>query len=160
MAVVQYRVDGRMIHGQIRSAWGPYLHVDDFIVVNEKTANTPMQVTLLELAASGDSVMACSPAKAAEVLKSGEFQGDRTMVVFKYIQDAVDVVKLGVKIDEIGISGIYDVPGANKKKYDKNLFLGDEEIAAMRYLDSQGVKMVMQIVPDYTAKNVKDLVKF
>jgi len=41
MAIVKYRVDSRMLHGQTAAAWGKVLHVDEYIVINEKTASNP-----------------------------------------------------------------------------------------------------------------------
>ena len=46
MAVIQYRLDGRMLHGQV-SNFARALNIEEFVVINEKTANDPTQVMLL-----------------------------------------------------------------------------------------------------------------
>ena len=46
MAVIQYRLDGRMLHGQV-SNFARALNIEEFVVINEKTANDPTQVCLL-----------------------------------------------------------------------------------------------------------------
>lgn len=160
MTAVAYRVDGRMLHGQICTAWGRTLHIDEYIIVNETVANNPMQVTLLELAAMGTTVTVCSPKDAAEKMKNSDFSGNHPMFVFKYIQDAAEFVKEGCKIDELGIGGMYDEAGKNKVKYEMNLFVNDEDKECLKFLDSQGIRMTFQIVPEYKAKMVKDLVKY
>ncbi len=160
MAIVKYRLDSRMLHGQTCAAWGATLHIDEYIVVNEKTANDPMQVTLLQLAAMGKEVAIVSPVDAKQIFDDNDFLGDRTMVIFKDILDAVEIVKLGYHIDELSIGGMFDEAGRERKKYEACLFVSEKDKEAFRYLESQGVKLVLQIVPDYKEKLVKDLVKF
>ncbi len=160
MSVVKYRLDSRMLHGQTCAAWGAILHVDEYLLVNEKTAKDPMQITLLELAAMGNEVRVVSPSEAKEILKEEDFYGDRTMVIFKELEDVAEIVRLGFHPDEISIGSMIDVPGKNRKKYESNFFVGPEDIENFKYLDAQGVKSIVQIVPDYKPKTVKDLVKY
>lgn len=86
MAVIQYRLDGRMLHGQV-SNFARALNIEEFVVINEKTANDPTQVMLLELAALNAEVDAVSPQDAYELLTSDELEDYRVMVVFKEIFD-------------------------------------------------------------------------
>lgn len=160
MAIIKYRVDSRMLHGQTSAAWGKVLHIDEYIVVNEATANDPMQVTLLELAGAGNEVSVVSPEAAKEIFDTDDFYGNRTMIVFKTIDDAVEIVKLGYHIDELSIGGMFEEKGRNRVQYEKCLFADDHDIECFRYLDSQGVKLVYQVVPEYKEYKVKDLVKF
>ncbi len=160
MSVVKYRLDSRMLHGQTCAAWGAILHVDEYLVVNEKTAKDPMQITLLELAAMGNELRVVTPEEAMEILEDEDFYGDRTMVIFKELDDVAEIVRLGYKLDEISIGSMIDIPGKNRKKYESNFFVGPEDIENFKYLDSKGVRSIVQIVPDYKPKAVKDLVKY
>ena len=123
MAVIQYRLDGRMLHGQV-SNFARSLNIDEFVVVNEKTAQDPTQVMLLELAALNADVDVVSPRQALELLNSSELDDYRVMVVFKQIEDAVELVELGYEMDELCISGMYASDRENKLKVDACLFVG------------------------------------
>ena len=160
MAIVKYRVDSRMLHGQTAAAWGKVLHVDEYIVINEKTANDPMQVTLLSLASTGSKLQVLSPANAYDVLSNGKFKGNKTFVVFKTIDDAVELAKLGWKMDQISIGGMFEEKGRDRKQYEKCLFVDDHDIECFKYLESEGVELVHQVVPEYKESKVKDLVKY
>jgi len=160
MAIVKYRVDSRMLHGQTAAAWGKVLHVDEYIVINEKTANDPMQVTLLQLAGTGCDVTVCSPEEAMELFEEDELEGERTFVVFKTIDDAVELAELGWKMDEISIGGMFEEKGRDRVQYDKTLFVDEHDKECFRILESHGVHLVSQVVPEYKASNVKDLVKY
>ena len=160
MAIVKYRVDSRMLHGQTAAAWGRVLHIEEYIVINEKVANDSMQVTLLSLASAGSKLQVLSPAKAFEVFQAGKFKASKTMVVFKTIDDVVELVKLGWKVDQISIGGMFEEKGRDRKQYEKCLFVDDHDIECFRYLESQGVDIVHQVVPEYKESKVKDLVKY
>jgi len=160
MAIVKYRVDSRMLHGQTCTAFGRFLHIDEYIVINEKVSTDHMQRTLLELAAMNSSVSICSPAEAKKLIENNELYGTQTMVVFKDIQDAVELVKLGYHFDELCIGGMFAEAGRNRIKHAICLFVDDEDIKAFRYLEDQGIELTHQVVPDYKASSLKDLVKY
>ena len=156
MAVIQYRLDGRMLHGQV-SNFARALNIEEFVVINE---NDPTQVMLLELAALNAEVDAVSPQDAYELLTSDELEDYRVMVVFKEIFDAVELVKLGYSMKEIVISGMYAKDNENKVKAEACLFVDDKDKEAFRFLEDHGVLLTHQISPEYNKKMVHDLVKF
>lgn len=159
MAVIQYRLDGRMLHGQV-SNFARSLNIDEFVVVNEKTAEDPTQVMLLELAALNADVDVVSPRQALELLNSSELDDYRVMVVFKQIEDAVELVELGYEMDELCISGMYASDRENKVKVEACLFVGEQDREAFRFLEEHGVLLTHQISPEYNKKRVRDLVQY
>lgn len=159
MTVIQYRLDGRMLHGQV-SNFARSLNIDEFVVVNEKTAQDPTQVMLLELAALNADVDVVSPRQALELLNSSELDDYRVMVVFKQIEDAVELVELGYEMDELCISGMYASDRENKVKVEACLFVGEQDREAFRFLEEHGVLLTHQISPEYNKKRVRDLVQY
>ena len=159
MTVIQYRLDGRMLHGQV-SNFARSLNIDEFVVVNEKTAQDPTQVMLLELAALNADVDVVSPRQALELLNSSELDDYRVMVVFKRIEDAVELVELGYEMDELCISGMYASDRENKVKVEACLFVGEQDREAFRFLEEHGVLLTHQISPEYNKKRVRDLVHY
>ena len=159
MAVIQYRLDGRMLHGQV-SNFARSLNIDEFVVVNEKTAQDPTQVMLLELAALNADVDVVSPRQALELLNSSELDDYRVMVVFKQIEYVVELVELGYEMDELCISGMYASDRENKVKVEACLFVGEQDREAFRFLEEHGVLLTHQISPEYNKKRVRDLVQY
>ena len=159
MAVIQYRLDGRMLHGQV-SNFARSLNIGEFVVINEKTAQDPTQVMLLELAALNADVDVVSPRQALELLNSSELDDYRVMVVFKQIEDAVELVELGYEMDELCISGMYASDRENKVKVEACLFVGEQDREAFRFLEEHGVLLTHQISPEYNKKRVRDLVQY
>ena len=160
MAILQYRLDGRMLHGQV-SSFARALNIEQFIVINEKTAQDDTQIMLLELAALNADVEVLSPEDAMELLESGECDDVRTMVVFKEIFDVVKLVELGYEdMKECVISGMYAKDGENKVKAEACLFIDEKDKKAFRYLENQNIVLTHQISPEYNKKYVHDLVQF
>lgn len=149
-----------MLHGQTAAAWGKVLHVDEYIVVNEKVAKDSMQVTLLSLASAGNKLQVVSPEKAFDIISNEKFKGKKTFVVFKTIDDVVETVKAGLKIDQVSIGGMFEEKGRDRVQYEKCLFVDEHDKECFRYLESEGVDLVHQVVPEYKESKVKDLVKY
>lgn len=160
MSIIQYRLDSRMLHGQV-SSFARSLNINQFVVVNEKTANDDTQIMLLELAALNSEVEVLSPADAVELLDSDELENSRVMVVFKEIFDVVEVIKLGyTEMKECVISGMYAKDKENKMKAEACLFVDDKDKEAFRFIEDHQVVLTHQISPEYNKKYVHDLVKF
>jgi len=160
MAIKQYRVDGRMLHGQVCTAYGRVLSINEYIVINEAVANDELQVSLLEMAAMTSYVRVVSPKEAYEIISNNDFEGTSTLIVFKEIDDAVELIELGLKIDAIQIGGMYEKKGRARKQYDTALFADDNDIACFRKLEDAGVDLTFQLVPDYQEKKLSNLIKY
>ncbi|MDI3310994.1 PTS sugar transporter subunit IIB [Thermoanaerobacter thermohydrosulfuricus] len=146
MAIVFWRVDGRLIHGQIAIAWSRLLGIDEIIVVNDEVSRDETQTMLLEFATPpGVKLKICSVADAITLINNNEFEGNRTMVVFKYIKDAVRIVEGGINIKSLNIGGAYFSEG--KTQYNKALALDENDIEDLRYLSRKGVELFYQVAP-------------
>lgn len=160
MAILQYRLDGRMLHGQV-SNFARSLNIDFFVVINEETSKDETAVMLLELAALSSEVEVMSPEDARDLLESDELEDYRVMVVFKEIFDAQKFVQCGYKnLNEIVVSGIFQNKSNTKEKCGPGLFVDDDDRKAFRYLESQEVILSYQIAPEYDKKKLKDVVKY
>ena len=161
MAIRQYRVDFRMLHGQVCAAFGSVYGIDEYLVVNAETAKDDFQVSLLEMAAISSAVRVVSPKEAYGIITSDDLEGRSTMVVFKEIEDAVElIVDLGLGVKSLQISGMFAKTGRNRKQYDLTLFADDQDCAAFRKLEDAGVDLTFQVVPDYKAKKLSALVRY
>lgn len=63
---------------------------------------------VLKLAVPHEAKLAVySPAQFALAMKNGELTGQHLCIVFRYLQDAIDSVNLGVSIDKLMIGGMF-----------------------------------------------------
>jgi mannose/fructose/N-acetylgalactosamine-specific phosphotransferase system component IIB len=154
MSIEFSRVDGRMIHGQIAIAWTRLLQIDEILVINDEVAEDETQKMLLELATpSGIDLSVCSVDEAYDMIENDELSGNRTMLVFRKLEDAFKLVEKGIKLKSLNIGGMYHEDG--KTQYAKALSLDDKDIEKLRKLSNMGIELFYQIAPMNEKENLK-----
>lgn len=158
MNVVFLRVDGRMIHGQVATAWTRLLLIDSILVVNDEIAEDEMQKVLLELAVPGGvDLYVASIDEAYRLLADQKLMGTKSMVVFRKLQDAVRLYDKGYKFTSLNIGGIYFESG--KTQYAKALCLNDRDIQDIKYILDRGVDVFYQVAPMNEREDIKKYIK-
>lgn len=160
MGIKQYRVDNRMLHGQVITAYGRSYNIDEYIVVNEEISKDDLQISLLEMAAMMAKVRVVSPKELVEIVKSNDLKGTNTLVVFKEIEDAVESVENGLTMEALQIGGMFSREGRDRKRYDVALFADEQDKSAFRKLEDMNIDLSFQVVPDYRAKKLSSLIKY
>ena len=148
MAVVLYKLDERMLHGQVVTTFGRVLKPDEFIVVNEATSKDESQKTLLELALpAGSEFDIVSPKTYAKIDKENDFWGSKTFVVFRRIEDVIEAIENGAKVPWLNCAGFYQDPNATQEQtnYGVNLWVTESDKKALRWLADHGVELTYQV---------------
>lgn len=148
MAVEMYKLDGRMLHGQVLSTFGRILNPDEFLVVNEEVANDDSQRIVLEIAVpAGAEFDVVSPKTYGKIFQENDYWGTKTFVVFRYITDVVEAYKAGAKIPVLNAAGFYQDPKSKlpQTNYGVNLWITEEDKKNLRWLEDQGVKLIYRV---------------
>lgn len=124
MSVVLARIDERLIHGQVATAWLRLVNVNTVIVVDDESAHDDLKTMLLEMAVSGQiNCIVTDLENAAKVIKENESK--KIFLCSAKVSNYVDLLSKGVEIPEINIGGIYQKD--NRVQVFKTVFV-DEEI--------------------------------
>lgn len=139
------RVDDRLIHGQVVTAWlHAYSNVTHVLVVDDKTSQDPFMQTMFELLIpKGITIEIKSVADAITTIKAG--LPKPTMMIVKTPATIKSLRDGGVDIDFFNIGGM-GMTGKRYKFY-RNISADDEERALMKQLVDDGVKIEIQIIP-------------
>lgn len=145
MSIVLLRVDDRLIHGQVTMGWGPVLHPDRIVVVNDRIAESEWEKELY-LAAVPEGVEASilSMAEGIEHLRH-QHNGKRLLVLVASPKDVVRLVKGGVDIREVNIGGMHFCEG--KRQILHFVCVDSTDIESLRTLDRMGVEFDCRDVP-------------
>ncbi len=121
--IVLTRIDDRLIHGQVVTAWLKHLKADAILIVDNDLAKNTMMARIYKAAAPSDIELLTKTPEIIETLQSAE-----------------------IVIREIILGGM----GANKNRRQliKNVFASDEERAAMSRMLAGGTRISYQLVPD------------
>lgn len=152
--LVLTRIDDRLIHGQVMTAWLKVFPVTRIIIVDNKVAKDEFMISVLELAApSGVKVEVFSEEKAIEMLKGG--LSVPTIMLVKAPLTLKVLVDAGIPITEINIGGMGMNTG--RKTLFKNIAATDEERAILKNFISNGIDVKIQIIPAEKVINIENL---
>lgn len=158
MNIVFLRVDGRMIHGQVATAWTRLLGIDSILVVNDEAAEDETQKLLLELAVPGGvDLYVASIDEAYNLLTEQKLMGTKSMIVFRKLQDAVRLYNKGYEFTNLNIGGMYFE--GSKIQYAKALCLNEGDIQDIKYITGRGVDVFYQVAPMNEKEDIKKYIK-
>ncbi len=147
MPIVLFRVDERLIHGQVVIGWGHHLRPDRYVVVDDELASSDWEQDLYRLGA-GDSIADfCTVDTARERLAEWRAESKRTIVLTGDIRTmrrlAADRLLDG---ERVNLGGIHHGPGrAEVLSY---LHLTDEDRHDLRAMTAEGVSVSARDLPD------------
>lgn len=140
------RIDDRLIHGQVASAWMKSYSIEQAIIVSDELAGDPMQLTILEIAApDGVKVHLFGVKQFAEINKGSPIKR-RTMVIFTNPMDVLTCAENGLDIDKLNVGGMRFREG--KQKLTKAVSVTEYELAAFQKLVDRGMDVYIQMVPN------------
>lgn len=158
MPLVHFRVDGRLIHGQVALAWSKMTNPNHIIVANDMVASSPQQQAILRLAAPKQVRISMQPIdKVIAYLNRGLASNEKVFLIVKDVIDANRLYEGGLKHMDLNIGNMTHKP--NAKKISDKLFVTDAELEALNKLIDRGVNCYFQMIPTDPKQDIKQLVK-
>lgn len=146
MAVLLYRVDDRLIHGQVVVGWGRFLKINSILVCSERVADDELARTMMEMGAPADvKVEVLRPKEAAAKLNRDAFAERDAIVLFETPADALYLLNMNVKIEKLNIGGMHFRPG--KRQIMESVSVDKEDCRALHELSARNVEVYFQMVP-------------
>lgn len=151
------RVDDRLIHGQITTVWSKRTNVSRIIVIDDKVAADTLRKTLLEQAAPpGIHVHILPVDRFLRIYANPKYKEDRVLLLFQNIETAEQVIKEGVKIEELNIGGVSFNNGRTRISNAVSLTEGEANI--LRELHDMGVGLDTRVVATDRRENMLELI--
>jgi len=147
MPIVLYRVDERLIHGQVVVGWGSQLRPDRYLVVDEAVAKSEWEQELYELGVpEGAQVEFWSPSDARPMLLSWEESDLRTVLLTRDLDTILELAKGGLLEGKaLNVGGLHLRKG--REEILPYLFLDPSDRESLRSLDSEGLLISAQDLP-------------
>ncbi len=150
MAVALYRIDDRLIHGQVIVGWGQPLSLSFIVLVDDAVAASDWEQDLYRAGVPPEmEVTFESVASAVSKMASYESRADKGIVLTGDIDTMLRLVEATAHaIHHVNLGGIHHRAGrAPRLRY---VFLAPDEEAALRTLSDAGVVVCAQDVPAAT----------
>jgi len=140
-----WRIDDRLIHGQVATRWTKETGVKRIIVVNDDVVKDKTRATMLKQAVPpGVTAHVVSVDKMMRVYNNPEYAGDKVMLLFTNPTDALELVRRGVPIKSINIGGMAYKEG--RVMLDMSVSVDEKDIEAFKELDSRGIELEVRKV--------------
>jgi PTS system mannose-specific IIB component len=156
--IVLFRIDERLIHGQIAVAWSKSLAVTHIVVANDEVINDEIQKAALKMAVPADVKLAIKGIdEAVSLLKDERLADKRVMVIVKRPQDALRIVRVlpGISTVNLGNYGGMD-NNAEAKEVAHHIRLTDADIVCLKEIHGI-VPVELQVIPDSTKKSLNSI---
>lgn len=146
MTVVLYRVDDRLIHGQVVVGWGEPLAAGFIALVDDEVRASDWEQTLYRMGVpDAMEVIFASVGEAVELADAWERDRRRGIVLARSIEIMQQLIERGAPIERLNIGGLHH--NASRTQRLRYVYLSDEEAQALRDIADHGVKVVAQDVP-------------
>lgn len=145
--IVLIRIDDRLIHGQVMTAWVKSTKATKIIIVDDVVAKDDFMKKVLTMAAPPGITVEVYGVEEASVALREDSPVEEKIVVLVKVPDTVEgLINNGVGIKDIIVGGIGAAPG--RKKLYKNISISEGEKQSFLNLIENGVEVNIRIVPD------------
>ena len=147
MPIVLFRVDERLIHGQVVVGWGGPLHADRMVVVDDELAASPWEQELYCLGVPPEiEAQFRTVDQARAELEGWKTDPKRTVVLLRDVAGARRMAEGGaLRGEEVNLGGIHHAEGrAQVLPY---LHLRPAERAALQEIAALGARVAARDLP-------------
>jgi PTS system mannose-specific IIB component/fructoselysine and glucoselysine-specific PTS system IIB component len=159
MPIVLFRVDERLIHGQVVVGWGGPLRVDRIVVVDDAIADSPWEQELYCLGVPGEmEARFVSVDEARRGLPAWRAEGARLIVLVRDVPTLRRVAEgAAMRGDEVNLGGIHHSAGRDKVL--PYLFLSEDDRRSLREVAAGGVQVSARDLPTSRQVPLDELVR-
>ncbi|WP_271026674.1 mannose/fructose/sorbose PTS transporter subunit IIA [Enterococcus faecium] len=153
------RIDSRLLHGQVATAWIKTTNPTRIIVVSDAVAKDDLRKKLIQQAAPpGVKAHVVPIEKMIELAKDDQhFGGQRALLLFENPQDVLRAVEGGVPLETVNVGSMAHSPG--KVQPNKVLAFSQADIDTFNKLKEAGINFDVRKVPNDSKGNMDEILK-
>ena len=157
MDILLARVDSRLLHGQVATAWAKKVKPNRILVVSDSVAEDNLRKTLITQAAPpGILVNVITVEKMIRIYQDSQFDSFKVLLLTETLQDMLKLVDGGIDVSDLGIDVGSLAYAVDMTMLTDEIAVGKEEIATIRTLHERGLTVYAQKIPNDSRK---DLIK-
>jgi PTS system mannose-specific IIB component/fructoselysine and glucoselysine-specific PTS system IIB component len=159
MPIALYRIDDRLIHGQVVAGWGQPLDLGFIILVDDVVADAEWEQELYRLGVPpGMDVYFTSVQDAAHMIANMAADRRTGMVLTGTVEAMLELARISsLAIPAVNIGGIHHREDRTQKL--RYVFLNDAETRSLREIAALNVTVTAQDVPSAPRLSLEDLLR-
>lgn len=152
--IVLSRIDDRLIHGQVMTAWVSYVGGKEILIIDDKVAKDPfLSAVIMGAAPKNLKVQVMTVTSAIDYLKDSANIDENIILLAKGPETFLELFNQGVGIQEINLGGMGSKQ--DRKKLYKNIAVSDTEREIFRKLVNNGIHVYIQAVPNMESVDIE-----
>lgn len=152
------RIDDRLIHGQVATAWSKQTNVERILVISDAVAKDQLRKFLLkEAAPPGIKSNVVTVVQMIDLYNSSLMTNQKVMLLFTNPQDVEQIVRGGVKLSSLNIGGMSFTSG--KKMITNFVSVDQADADSFKYLFEEGIELEIRKVPADRKINLMELLE-
>jgi PTS system mannose-specific IIB component/fructoselysine and glucoselysine-specific PTS system IIB component len=157
MPITLYRIDDRLIHGQVVIGWGQPLGVRLVVLVDDEVHAAEWEQDLYRAAMpKGMAVRFVDTEEACRELPTWQGASEKTVVLTGDIASMVTLARCHPSlVQKVNLGGIHHRQGRTKRL--PYVYLSEEEFHQLESLQGNGVRVVAQDVPSAASSELEAL---
>ena len=153
-----FRIDSRLIHGQIITKWLKGTQADKIVVVDETlAADDFMKEIYVAAVPKGISVDSYDTDGAMEEWERNRFGEGKALVLVRDVAACLSLYAKGFSLDSIQIGELPNGPG--RTPVYKAVSFSKQEVENLKALYDKGISIVLHIVPDNPSMDFEKVIK-
>jgi PTS system mannose-specific IIB component/fructoselysine and glucoselysine-specific PTS system IIB component len=146
MSIALYRIDDRLIHGQVVVGWGQQLKVEFIVLVDDVVRASPWEQDLYRMGVPPNiEVITVSKTEAAARLPEWDAESRVGIVVAGDIATLAALTENCHQVKRINVGGLHQRPGRRERL--RFVYLSDAEADELKRLAARGIEITAQDVP-------------
>jgi PTS system mannose-specific IIB component/fructoselysine and glucoselysine-specific PTS system IIB component len=147
MPIVLFRIDERLIHGQVVVGWGGQLRPDLFVVVDDGLVSSQWEQELYLLGVpEGTRAVFLSPEQARQALPELKSSPERAVILTRDVATMLAMAREGaMEGDTVNLGGLHSQSG--REEVLPYLFLDDADRDRLREISQEGVQVTARDLP-------------
>ncbi len=142
-----FRIDNRLIHGQVIESWLPRLEAKTLTVVNDALARDELQQQIMRLAVPKRiEVHFTSLVETPALLAALERKNLSGLVLLETCADAMRLLSLGVRIGSLNVGNMHYSRG--KRQICAHVAASEADLECFRLMRENGVDLDFRCIPE------------
>lgn len=155
--IVLVRIDDRLIHGQVMTAWVKETGANQIIIVDDEVSKDLFMSEVMKASAPvGVTINVESVESSLPIINDIQNNNNKVIILSKGPKTILSLLKNGIKIKKVIIGGM----GINSERTTlyKNIAATDEERNAIKEIMNMGTEVTIHIIPSQKEVNVEKFV--
>lgn len=145
--IVLTRIDDRLIHGQVMTAWVKKTRANQILIIDDEVAKDEFMREVLKMSApNGIDIVVKGLMDAVEFLNQREDKNNRLIILVKGPAVIEQLLENGIMIDKLIVGGMG--AKAERRVLYKNISASEEERAIFKRMIDRKIPVVIHIIPD------------